>query len=198
MRQPFFPFGADSQVGHRLSTISKQHNSYFCLNNGIMKKEIVQIEWYRYDDVGELSHDDRLLLEQAQKAALLAYAPYSHFKVGAAVRLAGGTIVTGNNQENVAYPSGLCAERVALFHAHATNPGMKVEAIAITAIGAKAVIDEPVAPCGACRQVMAEFEHQSGINLKVIMQGQTGQILVAPSMAGLLPFSFLNDFLNKY
>ncbi len=163
-----------------------------------MKKEIVQIEWLEYESCEMLPPEDCFLLEQARKTAALAYAPYSHFKVGAAVRLNDGSIVVGNNQENVAYPSGLCAERVALFHANALKPDMKAEAIAITAISDKNPISEPVPPCGACRQVMAEFEHKSGINLKVIMQGQTGRILVAPSMAGLLPFSFLNDFLLKY
>ncbi|MBW7847788.1 MAG: cytidine deaminase [Bacteroidales bacterium] len=163
-----------------------------------MKKETIQIEWYHYDDATKLSPEDQFLLNEAHEAAKQAYAPYSHFKVGAAVRLQGGIIVRGNNQENVAYPSGLCAERVALFHAHATYPDKKVEAIAITAVSAKTILDEPVAPCGACRQVMAEYEHRGGIPLKVIMQGQTGRVLVAPSMAGLLPFSFLHDFLDKY
>lgn len=163
-----------------------------------MKKQFSQVEWHHYEDFTELPIADQTLLEAAKAAAKNAYAPYSRFRVGAAVRLSSGIIVTGNNQENAAYPSGLCAERVALFHASAVYPEISVEAIAVTAISEKSIINEPIAPCGACRQVMAETESKGGVPLRVIMQGQTGQVLVAPSMASLLPFSFLDDFLLKY
>ncbi|MCC7319029.1 MAG: cytidine deaminase [Bacteroidales bacterium] len=163
-----------------------------------MKKEIFQLEMHRYDAENELSHSELELLDKAKQAAKNAYAPYSRFRVGAAVLLSNGVIVIGNNQENAAYPSGLCAERVALFHANAVYPDAAVEAIAITAISDKSVIDEPIAPCGACRQVMAEYEKKSKGDMKVIMQGQQGPVLIAPSMRSLLPFSFLGDFLLKY
>lgn len=163
-----------------------------------MKKEFFQLEMDLCESVEELSNEDVKLLEEATIAAGNAYAPYSRFRVGAAVLLANGTIVRGNNQENAAYPSGLCAERVALFYASAAWPDVPVLAIAITAISEKSIIDEPIAPCGACRQVMAEYEKKSGNKLRVIMKGQKGPVLIASSMRTLLPFSFLDDFLLKY
>jgi cytidine deaminase len=163
-----------------------------------MKKEIFQLEMNLYEGSHELLPVELNLLSEAKKAALNAYAPYSRFKVGAAVLLANGEIVLGNNQENAAYPSGLCAERVALFHASAIFPDIAVIAIAVTAISEKSIIDEPISPCGSCRQVMAEYEKKSKCDMKVIMQGQDGPVLIAPSMRSLLPFSFLDDFLLKY
>lgn len=163
-----------------------------------MKKELFQLELHRFDSENELSPIERDLLNTAKEAAKNAYAPYSRFRVGAAIQLSNGVVVVGNNQENAAYPSGLCAERVALFHASAVYPDAQIQAIAVTAISEKSVIDEPIAPCGACRQVMAEYEKKSQCEMKVIMQGQKGPVLIAPSMRSLLPFSFLDDFLLKY
>ncbi|NOU48602.1 MAG: cytidine deaminase [Bacteroidales bacterium] len=163
-----------------------------------MSKEFYQVEFSTYNSESELDQNDNELLTQAKAAALKAYAPYSTFKVGAAVRLANGKIVVGNNQENAAYPSGLCAERVALFYANSIYPDVAPVAIAITAISDNVPIDEPITPCGACRQVMAEFEKKGGNNLKVIMQGQKGPVLITNSMKMLLPFSFADDILLKY
>jgi len=163
-----------------------------------MKKEIVPLNVLLFENDKELLDADRFLLEQARQAAEKAYAPYSRFKVGAAVKLANGKIIHGNNQENAAYPSGLCAERVALFFAHAEYPEVPVEAIAITAKGNKGVIDIPLSPCGACRQVMAESEKNSNQQMRVIMQGEKGPVMIAESMKVLLPFSFLDDYLHKY
>lgn len=163
-----------------------------------MSKEFFQIEISKYPSENDLELNDRQLLAQAHEAALRAYAPYSHFKVGAAVLLDNGIIITGNNQENAAYPSGLCAERVALFYANAQFPDCTSVAIAITAIGETRPVTEPITPCGSCRQVMAEYEKKGGKNLKVIMQGQEGVVMVADSMKVLLPFSFANDLLLKY
>ncbi len=105
-----------------------------------------------------MAADDKLLLEKAEEAVHKAYAPYSEFKVGAALRLANGAVIQGNNQENAAYPSGLCAERVALFYASAQFPSIAVEAIAITVNSPNGLLETPIPPCGACRQVMAETE----------------------------------------
>jgi cytidine deaminase len=163
-----------------------------------MSKEFFQIEISKYTSEKELETSDQQLLTQAREAALRAYAPYSHFKVGAAVLLENGSIITGNNQENAAYPSGLCAERVALFYANSKFPDSAPIAIAITAIGETRPVTEPITPCGSCRQVMAEYEKKGGKNLKVIMQGQEGTVMVADSMKVLLPFSFANDLLLKY
>ncbi len=163
-----------------------------------MKKDIIPLQVLIFGNESELQKADMDLLEQARLAAEKAYAPYSRFRVGAAVRLANGEIVAGNNQENAAYPSGLCAERVALFYAHSKYPDLAVEAIAITAKGNKGIIDEPLSPCGACRQVMAESEKNSNQPMRVIMQGQQGPVMIAESMKVLLPFSFLDDYLLRY
>jgi len=163
-----------------------------------MKKEILQLELVKYASEEELPTADQTLLLKAKEAALQAYAPYSKFKVGAAVLLGNGVIVQGNNQENAAYPSGLCAERVALYYANAIYPDQFVEAIAITAIGSASVINEPISPCGACRQVMAEYENKAKHPMRVILQGQEGAVLVLPAMKNLLPFSFTDDTLFKY
>ena len=146
-----------------------------------------------YESLEELPEADVALLKAAGKAADNAYAPYSHFKVGAAVLLDSGEVVTGNNQENVAYPSGLCAERVALFSVGAHHPNVPIKAIAITAKSENVVIDEPLAPCGACRQVMVECEKRFGQDIKIILQGEKGKIHVISNVGDILPFSFSSD-----
>lgn len=163
-----------------------------------MKKELFSLEMTYYDSEKELSPEDFQLLNQAHKASQKAYAPYSRFRVGAAVRLVNGEIIQGNNQENAAYPSGLCAERVALFYAHAIWPDVAVESIAVTVRSERTIINEPLTPCGSCRQVMAEYEKKSNKKMRVIMQGETGPVMVAESMNVLLPFSFVDDYLLKY
>jgi len=162
-----------------------------------MEKLRITLEYEIYPSADELSNEDRNLLAQAVQAAEKAYAPYSLFKVGAAVRLQSGIIVTGNNQENVAYPSGLCAERVALFYASANYPGDHVAAIAVTAKAMNFDLDGPVTPCGSCRQVMAEAENQNEHKIKVIMQGGNGKIMISNSVENLLPISFKADGLKK-
>jgi len=150
-----------------------------------------------YDSPDELPEQDKKLLEEALKAAEKAYAPYSEFRVGAALRTESGRIIPGNNQENVAYPSGLCAERVALFYASATYPGEKIEAIAVTALTDNFIIKDPVTPCGSCRQVMAESEKKQQKNIRVIMKGESNQIFVTESAKCLLPLMFKADELKK-
>jgi cytidine deaminase len=140
-----------------------------------------------FDGLEDLNPDDRKLLETATQAAKNAYAPYSKFHVGAAVLLGNGDIVTGNNQENLAYPSGLCAERVAVFSASSTHPNEKMMAIAITAYSENFVTDTPIPPCGACRQVLIEYEIRDKQNMRCILRGSTGKIYVFHSMADLLP-----------
>jgi len=137
-----------------------------------MKKKHIVVEYQEYSSAKELVAADQSLLDNAKNAALRAYSPYSHFSVGAAVLLENGEIITGNNQENAAYPSGLCAERVALFAASSRYPGVDVKAIAITAQSTETEITEPVTPCGACRQVMVEYENNSKEPTKVIMSGK--------------------------
>ena len=160
-----------------------------------MRKEQFICPYEVYDSMEELPKQDADLMRCAHEAARNAYAPYSNFNVGAAVRLANGAIVLGNNIENAAYPSGLCAERVAMFGAMAQYPGVPFEALAVTAWSDTKAIDEPVAPCGACRQVMVEVEQLSKRPLRVLCQGDTGAVMVFDGVESLMPFIFLDKFL---
>ncbi len=160
-----------------------------------MRKEQFICPYKVYDSMEELPSQDAELMRRAHEASKNAYAPYSRFCVGAAVRLANGAIVTGNNIENAAYPSGLCAERVTMFGAMAQYPGVAFEALAVTAYSASKTIEEPVAPCGACRQVMVEVEKLSQRPLRVLCQGETGPVMVFDGVETLMPFIFLDKFL---
>ena len=162
-----------------------------------MRKEQFVCPYEVYDTMEELSQQDAELMRRAHEAARNAYAPYSRFNVGAAVRLANGAVVTGNNVENAAYPSGLCAERVAMFAAMAQYPGVPFEALAVMAYSKTKCIDEPVAPCGACRQVMVEVEQLSKRSLRVLCQGDTGPVMVFDGIESLMPFIFLDKFLDE-
>ncbi|PCJ81175.1 MAG: cytidine deaminase [Bacteroidetes bacterium] len=140
-------------------------------------------------EAADLTKQESELLIKAHEAAATAYAPYSGFKVGSAVRLKSGDIVIGSNQENIAYPSGLCGERVALFAAGAICPGEEIEAIAI-------VSPSPVAneraflPCGGCRQVLLESEIRQSNKIKILMQARNEIVLVSESAINLIPFAF--------
>ena len=135
----------------------------------------------------ELSAEERKLTESALEATHRSYAPYSNFHVGAAVLLENNVIVTGTNQENVAYPSGLCAERTALFYANSQYPDVEVEAIAIVTSDMESVIS----PCGACRQVMLETEKRFGKPIRILMGG-ANEVYVAESVTDLLPLAFVS------
>ena len=137
------------------------------------------------------------MLDAALEAVEKAYAPYSNFKVGAALRLEDGTIVTGNNQENIAYPSGLCAERVAVFAASANHPGKAVEAIAICSKSGEFEMDHPVTPCGACRQSLFEYESNQDNGIRTILYGAAGEVWVVNSIRDLLPLTFEEQGLRK-
>lgn len=154
-----------------------------------MDKMLV-INYKEVAGVVALPDSDRRLMECAVEAAKGAYAPYSRFHVGAALRLADGSVVVGNNQENSAYPSGLCAERTALFAASAQRPDIRdYEALAIVGINKEGVLCE-ASPCGACRQVMSEYERQQGHPMRVICYIGEGSVRVFNSVSDLLPFSF--------
>lgn len=154
-----------------------------------MDKTIV-INYQEYPGKEALPVADRKLLEQAVAAAEGAYAPYSHFHVGAALRLADGSVVVGSNQENAAYPSGLCAERTALFAASAQRPDMRdYDSLAIVGINGEGVLSE-ASPCGACRQVMSEYEQHQRHPMRVICYVGEGCVRVFNSVADLLPFGF--------
>ena len=154
-----------------------------------MKTTEIKIIVLEFENIGELSEDDQLLLAEARKITALAYAPYSGFHVGAAVLLANGMIITGNNQENAAYPSGLCAERVALFYANANYPDSAVKVIAISAAKNGVLVNDTVKPCGSCRQALAETEVRYETPIRVILDGQDS-IFVLQGIESLLPLSF--------
>ena len=146
--------------------------------------------------IDECKESIKKLIEEAKLSAKRAYAPYSNFQVGAAILLSDGKIVSGNNQENAAYPSGLCAERVAILAANATYPQTAIEAIAIAACSGEEYTETPCYPCGACRQTLLEVENRFGKPFKVIMYG-TSKIYEAESISDLLPLSFGKDALGK-
>ena len=156
-----------------------------------MKCKNLVIEYKEYLDKEELSKEDSLLLERAAIAAKEAYAPYSNFNVGAALLLSNGEIIAANNQENAAYPSGLCAERVAIFYANAKYPNASIVSLAVTASVNGKPRETPTYPCGACRQVMAESEKRAGAPIRIVVGGEK-VIQVIESTGSLLPFVFDN------
>lgn len=157
-----------------------------------MEKKNISIEYSEYQSIQELPQKEMLLLQKAIDATRGAYAPYSRFRVGAAVLLSNGETVIGANQENAAYPSGLCAERTALFSAHTLYPEAAVEAIAITAVDASGnMLPTITYPCGACRQVMAEYENSSKSPTKIII-GSSNAIQVFDGVSSIMPFMFDN------
>lgn len=154
-----------------------------------MNKALV-INYMEYASVEELPLSDRELMQRAVEAAQGAYAPYSGFHVGAALRLADGTVETGSNQENAAYPSGLCAERTALFSASSRRPELRdYETLAIVGVDSSGRQCE-ASPCGACRQVMAEYEQHQRHPMRVLCYVSKTCIRVFGSVADLLPFGF--------
>lgn len=143
-----------------------------------------------YNSKEELPNETRLLLIEAEKAREKAHAPYSHFRVGAAVLLDNGEIITGNNQENAAYPSGLCAERVAVFYANAQFPHNTIKQLVVTARSEKQELKEPISPCGSCRQAIAEYEINQNQPIEIYFMGETGFVYKADSIKALLPLLF--------
>lgn len=154
-----------------------------------MKTTEIKIVVHEFENIDELPGYDQNLLTEARRITGQAYAPYSGFYVGAAVLLGNGMIVTGNNQENSAYPSGLCAERVALFYANANYPDSEVKTIAISAAKNGILVSEPVKPCGSCRQALSETEIRFETPIRIILDGQNS-IMVLDSVESLLPLSF--------
>ena len=154
-----------------------------------MQKEY-SFKFQLYPNWESLNPEEILLVNKAFEAMEKAYAPYSKFKVGAALLLEDGQIIQGNNQENIAYPSGLCAERVALFHAGAQFPGIAVDLICIVAKGDLMPISQLLSPCGACRQVMLESENRQNKPIRIILVNQDNRTMCIDSVQNLLPFGF--------
>lgn len=159
-----------------------------------MKQFSIETQVKAYQD-GELPEDFQKLVDEAKNNIFHSYSPYSDFKVSVALRLEDGTVVKGTNQENCAYPSGLCAERTTLFYTHSQYPDKAVTALAIACYTNGAFTPFPGAPCGACRQVMVEFEHIAGRPMAVILYG-TEETYVFDSAADLLPLKFVPESLK--
>jgi len=154
-----------------------------------MTNKEIKIAYTEYASIEELQPQDRLLAEAAVEAVALSYAPYSNFNVGAAVQFEDGEIVKGANQENAAYPSGLCAERTALFYASASRPNKAMTAIAIAAGQNGHICESPATPCGACRQVMAQYQSKGGMPMAVLLVGAS-KVWKFEKVDDLLPLIF--------
>lgn len=159
------------------------------------KKITITTEFTVFENLEELPADLQNLMNQAIAVRKNAYAPYSNFKVGAAIFLDNGKVVLGCNQENAAYPSGLCAERVAIFQAGALYPDAKILKMAITAASENNKTVAPIPPCGACRQSIAEYEIRQQMPIEIYFMGEIGAIYKSDSLKNLLPFMFDKNFL---
>ncbi|MEY8021608.1 cytidine deaminase [Muriicola sp. SD30] len=161
-----------------------------------MKKQTHSFDLTIFNSIAELSAEDAALIEQAQRAREDAYAPYSAFKVGAAVLLQNGQVVIGNNQENASFPSGLCAERVAVFQAGAQYPDIPILKVAIVAGSVKNSSSKPAAPCGNCRQSIFEYEKRYEQPIELLLMGTNGEVYKCSSIKDILPLAFGSDFLD--
>ncbi|GAA4271381.1 cytidine deaminase [Aquimarina gracilis] len=154
-------------------------------------KSVLQV----YDSFDELPENIQELMHQSMMIRDKAYAPYSEFLVGAAILLENGEVVLGNNQENACYPSGLCAERTAIYYAGANYPDVPVVAMALSAKSLKYKLITPTPPCGACRQAIAEYEQKQDNPIIIYFMGETGKVVKSSSLSNLLPLIFDNSYL---
>lgn len=160
-----------------------------------MHKRKISFELSVFDSLKDLPVEELLLMNAAEAARQNAYAPYSNFQVGAAVLLENGEVVIGNNQENASFPSGLCAERVAIFQAGAKYPMIAIKSVAISAASKNYTVDKPAAPCGNCRQSISEYEVRQKAPIALLMMGETGQVIKCDSVADILPLAFDGTYL---
>lgn len=160
-----------------------------------MKEININTQLIVFESLNELFSEDQELMQRAIEIRKKAYAPYSKFKVGAAILLDNGQVVVGSNQENAAYPSGLCAERVAIFHSGAVYPEARIVKMAITAGSTENMTTKPIPPCGACRQSIFEYEFKQDANIEIFFMGETGEVYKSSSIKNLLPLTFDKNFL---
>ena len=160
-----------------------------------MKEITITTQFKVFESIEELPNDIQDLMTQAVEVRKNAYAPYSKFRVGVAIFLDNGKIVIGSNQENAAYPSGLCAERVAIFYAGAVYPEAKILKMAITAASDTNQTTAPIPPCGSCRQSIAEYEIKQENPIEIYFMGEIGEIYQSSSLKNLLPLMFDKKFL---
>ncbi len=155
-----------------------------------MKEVKIETVFHVFESVEALDNDIQDLMHYAVEARQKAYAPYSKFNVGAAILLDNSEIVTGSNQENASYPSGLCAERTAIFYAGAKYPNAKILKMALTASSQNQITDKPIPPCGACRQAIAEYEIKQDASIEIYFMGVEGKVVKSNSLSNLLPLLF--------
>ena len=160
-----------------------------------MKEISITSSFTIYDNIDELPQDIQDLMNEAVEIRKKAYAPYSQFKVGAALLLDNGKVILGSNQENAAYPSGLCAERTAIFYAGSMYPESKILKMAITAASDTNQTKAPIPPCGSCRQSIAEYEIKQDTPIEIYFMGEIGEVYKSASLKNLLPFMFDKKFL---
>ena len=160
-----------------------------------MKKVTITTNFDVFETIQELPTDIQNLMHEAVAIRKTAYAPYSNFKVGTAILLDNGEIILGSNQENAAYPSGLCAERVAVFYAGTKYPEAKILKMAISAASDNTTTSAPIPPCGACRQSIAEYEIKQNTPIEIYFMGEIGSIYKSDSLKNLLPLLFDKKFL---
>tara|TARA_Y100000589_G_scaffold90285_1_gene84905 strand:+ start:2696 stop:3184 length:489 start_codon:yes stop_codon:yes gene_type:complete len=161
-----------------------------------MLKENITISYLRAK-FNDLTAIEKELIQRSKDALKDAYAPYSGFLVGSSVLLSDGKIISANNQENVAFPSGLCAERVVLFNAGANYPNLEIDIIAVSAKSNLYEITDIISPCGACRQVMAEYQEKQNKKIKILLHLNNDEVLIFSSVDDLLPLLFTNPNLKK-
>jgi len=162
-----------------------------------MLKENITISYLRAK-FNDLTAIEKELIQRSKDALKDAYAPYSGFLVGSSVLLSDGKIISANNQENVAFPSGLCAERVVLFNAGANYPNLEIDIIAVSAKSNLYEITDIISPCGACRQVMAEYQEKQNKKIKILLHLNNDEVLIFSSVDDLLPLLFTNPNLKKF
>jgi cytidine deaminase len=160
-----------------------------------MKKISITTDFDVFESIQELPEIIQNLMQEAIAIRKKAYAPYSNFKVGTALLLDNGKIILGSNQENAAYPSGLCAERVAIFQAGTLYPEAKIIKIAISAASGNSTTSAPIPPCGSCRQSIAEYEIKQNTPIEIYFMGEIGSIYKSDSLKNLLPLLFDKNFL---
>jgi cytidine deaminase len=162
-----------------------------------MKKDKIEISYDVFEDISELNQSDAWLLNEAREVTKQAYAPYSNFYVGAVAKLLNGEIVAGSNQENASYPAGLCAERVLLASASTLYPEIAVETMAISYFNSNGNSNQPISPCGICRQTLREYEDRFSHPIRLILGGMEGRVFVFEKASSLLPLAFTSSDLNN-
>ena len=155
-----------------------------------MQKEEIRLHFLTFESIDELNTEDAFLLREAQLVTQFAYAPYSHFQVGAFARLNNGMTVSGTNQENASFPAGICAERTLMSAASVLFPGVGIQSIAISYDHLHGKSNHPISPCGICRQSLVEFEQRTGTPIRIIMGGLQGKVHVIEDAIHLLPLGF--------